>query len=217
MQEILWPEGYLPASTDNYVSNEVIVASLRAADVWPFLNETTAWPTDYGKASEIRFHDGSGPELSASARFRFTTFGFTVEAEVTECEPSAAGKPGPGSLAWLGRGRRGFAAGRSSRLAPRGLAWKSSAGPPPRDPDRKAGSGVGENQTQFHAQCPPGVAGRKSAARLRAWDAEIGRAGSPRGCGLRNFRTHPERTILSCAACERITPASMTDKAALFT
>jgi hypothetical protein len=64
-------------------SNEVIVASLRAADVWPFLNETTAWPTDYGNASEIRFHDGSGPELSASVRFRFTTFGFTVEAEVT--------------------------------------------------------------------------------------------------------------------------------------
>jgi hypothetical protein len=42
MQEILWPEDYLPGSTDNYFSNEVIVASPRAADVCPFLNDTTA-------------------------------------------------------------------------------------------------------------------------------------------------------------------------------
>ena len=45
MQKILGPEGYLPGTTDNYVANEVIVASPRAADVWPFLNDTTAWPT----------------------------------------------------------------------------------------------------------------------------------------------------------------------------
>ena len=102
MNEILWPEGYLPGTTDNYVSNEVIVASLRAAELWPFLNDTTtAWPTYYGNASDIRFHDGSGPELSAGARFRFTTFGFPVEAEVTEYEPPGAGKPG--RVAWHGR------------------------------------------------------------------------------------------------------------------
>ncbi len=45
MQEILGPEGYLPGTTDNYVANEVIVASPRAVYVWPFLNGTTAWPT----------------------------------------------------------------------------------------------------------------------------------------------------------------------------
>jgi hypothetical protein len=33
MNEILWPEGYLPGTTDNCVSNEVIVASLRAAEL----------------------------------------------------------------------------------------------------------------------------------------------------------------------------------------
>jgi hypothetical protein len=101
MNEILWPEGYLPGTTDNYVSNEVIVASLRAAELWPFLNDTSkAWPTYYGNASDIRFHDGSGPELSSGVRFRFTTFGFPVEAEVTEYEPPAAGKPG--RVAWHG-------------------------------------------------------------------------------------------------------------------
>lgn len=35
MHEIFWPEGYLPGLTDNFASNEVIVAGLGAAEVWP--------------------------------------------------------------------------------------------------------------------------------------------------------------------------------------
>ncbi len=100
LSDIIWPEQYMPGTTDNYVSNEIVVAGLTAADVWPFLNNTSAWPTYYSNASEIRFHDGSGPELSQGARFRFTTFGFPVEAEVTEYEPPIAGKPA--RVAWHG-------------------------------------------------------------------------------------------------------------------
>lgn len=37
MHEIIWPEGYLPGFTDNFASNEVIVAGLRAEDIWPLL------------------------------------------------------------------------------------------------------------------------------------------------------------------------------------
>lgn len=97
---IVWPAGYLPATTDNYVSNEIIVAGLSAADVWPFLDDTSAWPTYYSNASEIRFHDGTGPTLSPGARFRFTTFGFPVEAKVTEYVPPVDGKPA--RVAWHG-------------------------------------------------------------------------------------------------------------------
>ncbi|MFK0161914.1 SRPBCC domain-containing protein [Rhizobium sp. NPDC090279] len=100
MSEIIWPEAYLPGRTDNYVSNEIIVADLSVADVWPHLDTTTTWPTYYGNASEIAFRDGTGPGLSKGARFRFTTFGFPVEAEVTEYEPPAAGKPA--RVAWHG-------------------------------------------------------------------------------------------------------------------
>lgn len=100
MNAIVWPEGYVPGTTDNYVSNDIIVAGLSSAEVWPFLNDTSAWPTYYHNASEIRFHDGTGPELSQGARFRFTTFGFPVEAEVTEYEPPADGKPA--RIAWHG-------------------------------------------------------------------------------------------------------------------
>lgn len=98
--DIMWPDQYVPGTTDNYVSNEIIVAGLTAPDVWPFINNTSVWPTYYSNASEIRFHDGTGPELSRGARFRFTTFGFPVEAEVTEHEPPTNGKPA--RVAWHG-------------------------------------------------------------------------------------------------------------------
>ena len=38
MNEIFWPEDYIPGFTDNFASNEVIVAGLSAMDVWPFLS-----------------------------------------------------------------------------------------------------------------------------------------------------------------------------------
>jgi hypothetical protein len=93
MNEIIWPDGYVPGFADNFASNEIIVAGLSAAEVWPYLNNAKAWPTYYSNTSDIRFHEGSGPDLSKGARFRFTTFGFPVEAEVTEYEPPVAGKP----------------------------------------------------------------------------------------------------------------------------
>jgi hypothetical protein len=100
MHAIIWPDDYQPGFTDNFVSNEVIVASLSVADVWPQLADTTAWPTYYSNASDIAFHDGTGPMLSAGARFRFTTFGFPVEGEVTEFVPPSAGQAA--RVAWHG-------------------------------------------------------------------------------------------------------------------
>ena len=100
MSEIIWPEGYFPGATDNYVSNEIIVPGLRADQVWPQFNDPLRWPTYYGNASDIVFHDHSGPELRLGTHFRFTTFGFPVEAEVTEHEVPANGRPG--RVAWHG-------------------------------------------------------------------------------------------------------------------
>lgn len=97
---IQWPAGYLPGLTDNFVSNEVIVAGLGAAQVWTALADTRAWPQYYPNASEIAFRDGGGPLLQAGSRFRFTTFGFPVEAQVTEFVPPASGVAG--RVAWHG-------------------------------------------------------------------------------------------------------------------
>ena len=101
MSDIHWPEKYLPGTTDNYVSNEIIVAGLTSAQVWPYLNDTTHWAACYKNASEIGFEDG-GPKLAAGVRFRFTTFGMKVEAEVTECALPSEGNAARVSFrAWI--------------------------------------------------------------------------------------------------------------------
>lgn len=100
MHAIIWPEGYLPGTTDNFVSNEIIVPGLTAARVWPLLATAAAWPTYYENAADIVFHDGPGPELSDGARFSFVTFGFLVEGQVVEFVPPTEGKPA--RIAWHG-------------------------------------------------------------------------------------------------------------------
>ncbi|PHY21229.1 polyketide cyclase [Caulobacter sp. BP25] len=100
MNAIIWPEGYLPGTTDNFVSNEIIVPQLSTAQVWPYLNTATAWPDYYANASDVILHNQSGPDLSAGARFRFTTFGFLVEGEVVEHVPPRDGAPA--RIAWHG-------------------------------------------------------------------------------------------------------------------
>jgi hypothetical protein len=100
MNAIIWPEGYVPGFTDNYASNEVIVAGLSTADVWPLLGTPSRWPTYYANSANIRFYDGKGPELENGARFYFETFGFPVEAQCNEYVPPADGQPG--RVAWHG-------------------------------------------------------------------------------------------------------------------
>ena len=100
MNAILWPEKYTPGTTDNFVSNEVIVKGLTAAEVWEYLNDTTYWPSYYKNVSKISFNGATGPKLSADLDFHFTTFVFPVQAHVTEYVPPTNGEPA--RLAWSG-------------------------------------------------------------------------------------------------------------------
>jgi hypothetical protein len=102
MSDIHWPEKYLPGTTDNFVSNEVIVASLTSAEVWPYLNDTKHWSSYYENASDVGFGNGAASELGEGIRFRFTTFGMRVEAEVTEYVSPSQGHPARLSFrAWI--------------------------------------------------------------------------------------------------------------------
>jgi hypothetical protein len=105
MNEIFWPQDFTPGFTDNFVSNEVIVAGLSTTDVWPFLSKAPLWPTYYSNSAKIRFGGGKGPELEGGARFYFETFGFPVEAMVLEYVAPAEGKPG--RVGWHGWGGEG--------------------------------------------------------------------------------------------------------------
>ena len=111
MNEIIWPKDYIPGFTENFVSNEVIVAGLSAEEIWPFLAYAPLWPSHYANSANIRFHDGGGPELREGVRFYFETFGFPVEAQCTEYVPPANGQPG--RVAWHGWAGE---EGRESRL-----------------------------------------------------------------------------------------------------
>ncbi|CAM2155137.1 SRPBCC domain-containing protein [Paraburkholderia tropica] len=100
MNAIIWPDGYTPGFTDNFCSNEVIVAGLSAAEVWPQLSVPARWPAYYANSANIRFHDGKGPVLENGVRFYFETFGFPVESQCTEYVAPANGQPG--RVAWHG-------------------------------------------------------------------------------------------------------------------
>ncbi|GAB7533255.1 SRPBCC domain-containing protein [Pseudomonas sp. 3A(2025)] len=97
---IHWPEGYIPGEADNFASNEVIVAGLNVAQVWPLLNTPALWPGYYSNCADITFAQGAGPQLAQGARFSFSTFGFPVQAQVVEYVAPVASQPG--RVAWHG-------------------------------------------------------------------------------------------------------------------
>lgn len=100
MNSINWPEGYVPGFADNFVSNEIIVTGLTAADVWPLLSYPQRWPDYYANSANVRFDDDAGPDLKLGDRFYFETFGFPVEAQVVELDAPSADTPG--RIAWHG-------------------------------------------------------------------------------------------------------------------
>lgn len=100
LNAIHWPEGFLPGLTDNFSSNEVIVAGLSAADVWPLLSNPFRWPGYYANSANVRIRDGTGPGLAAGTRFYFETFGFPIEALCNEHVLPIGDQPG--RLAWHG-------------------------------------------------------------------------------------------------------------------
>ncbi|KAJ9111203.1 hypothetical protein QFC22_006578 [Naganishia vaughanmartiniae] len=105
MTAILWPEKYLPGTTHNYISNEVIVSHLSAAQVWPLLVDISKWESYYPKVSQIT-PPSHGPLLEKGDKFSFATLGFPpLQAEVLESVPPTAGKPGKlGWRAWQAEG-----------------------------------------------------------------------------------------------------------------
>jgi hypothetical protein len=99
MNEINWPEQYLPGTTDNFASNEVIVKNLDINKVWALLADPFAWPTYYANSSDPKFKKDGDKELYLGCPFFFKTFGFPIDAEVTEYK---APKDGIARLAWHG-------------------------------------------------------------------------------------------------------------------
>jgi hypothetical protein len=57
IDQMIWPERYTPATTDNYVSNEIIVAGLTRLDVhhaWQALGILPIWVVGASRAQRDR-------------------------------------------------------------------------------------------------------------------------------------------------------------------
>ncbi|KAK3703555.1 hypothetical protein LTR37_014402 [Vermiconidia calcicola] len=95
---IVWPRRYLPGTTDNFVSNEVIAKDLTASQIWHLLADISKWETYYDNVSQITPPE-SGPVLQRGDRFKFSTFGFPVlTCPVQEFVPPVEGQAG--RIAW---------------------------------------------------------------------------------------------------------------------
>jgi hypothetical protein len=84
--QILWPSRYEPANFPVHAKNQLSVAAL-PEPIWAWLIRAQLWPTWYPNSSNIRFLSGKPPDLSLGTRFRWKTFGVTIQSTVLEFVP----------------------------------------------------------------------------------------------------------------------------------
>jgi len=81
-----WPTHYSPANSPVHVRNELSMPSAPEV-VWAWLIRAKLWPEWYENSSNVRFLQGSPPDLALGTRFRWKTFGVTIESTVLEFVP----------------------------------------------------------------------------------------------------------------------------------
>ena len=84
--KIVWPSSYDPANCPVHVRNELAMAS-NPETVWAWLIRAQLWPTWYPNSANIQFLSGQSPDLALGTRFRWKTFGVTIESTVLEFVP----------------------------------------------------------------------------------------------------------------------------------
>jgi hypothetical protein len=93
---IRWPEKHRPEVTAVHVRKELdMPVSPEAA--WPWLVRAERWSTWYPEFQDVVI-EGGGPDLRLGSKFRWKTFGVTLDSEVEEFVPSER-------LAWSARSR----------------------------------------------------------------------------------------------------------------
>lgn len=91
---IRWPEKHDPKAASVHVRNELDMPVSPEA-VWTWLVRAQLWPTWYPNSRDVVV-EGGGPDLKAGSKFRWKTFGVTLDSVVEEFEP-------PERIAWSAR------------------------------------------------------------------------------------------------------------------
>jgi uncharacterized protein YndB with AHSA1/START domain len=68
-----------------------------APAIWDCLVRAEQWPEWYVNSADVVFLEGDGPRLEMGTRFRWKTFGVTIESKVEEFVPGER-------IAWSARG-----------------------------------------------------------------------------------------------------------------
>ena len=93
---VRWPARYSPEIAPVHVRNELEMEAPPDA-VWAWLVRAQLWPAWYENAANVTFLEGSPPDLDPGERFRWKTFGVTLESKVLEFVPGER-------IAWDARG-----------------------------------------------------------------------------------------------------------------
>lgn len=93
---ILWPQEFDPARAPVHVRNDIHIPA-PCERVWAWLIRAQLWPSWYANSSNVRFLRGTPPDLESETRFRWKTFGVTIESTVREFVS-------PARLAWDAKG-----------------------------------------------------------------------------------------------------------------
>lgn len=85
---IRWPDRYAPGVSPVHVRNELEIQA-PPDTVWAWLVRAALWPSWYPNSRDVLFLRGAPPDLAEGSRFRWKTFGVTIESAVEEFEPPA--------------------------------------------------------------------------------------------------------------------------------
>jgi len=100
---IIWPKHFWPGTTDNFVTNEVIVQGLTSQQIWALLNDISKWESYYKNCAQIT-PPKSGSALNKGDIFKFSTFGFPpLTCSVEESIAPGSAEDKAGRLAWMSK------------------------------------------------------------------------------------------------------------------
>jgi len=91
-----WPEQFHPSRAAIYVRNELSMSASQER-IWSWLVRAELWPSWYPNSRNVRIEQGPRPDLTLGTRFRWRTFGVTIDSTVEEFAPHER-------IAWSARG-----------------------------------------------------------------------------------------------------------------
>jgi len=85
--EIQWPDHYRPDNCPVHVHNHLDMAA-SPENVWAWLTCASLWPSWYVNSANVNILEGTEPYLEKGTRFRWKTFGITINSTVVEYVPN---------------------------------------------------------------------------------------------------------------------------------